>query len=84
MYASRIMRRTTIMLPDDLDRRVRSEARRRGTSVAEIVREAVEGRYPPRDGRLSFIAIGEGDEDGGRRVDEVVREVVLRKHDARD
>ncbi len=35
---ARIMRRTTVMLPDELLARLRHESRRRGTSVVEVVR----------------------------------------------
>lgn len=82
MYASCIMKRTTIMLPDDLDRRVRAEARRRGTSVAHVVRESVAQRFAERqtERRLGFFAIGDGSEDGAHRVDDVVTDVVRRRH----
>lgn len=36
------MKRTTISLPDDLGALVKDEARRRGTSVSEVVRGFVE------------------------------------------
>ena len=35
------MRRTTISLPDDLDDLLRDEARRRNTSVSDVVRKLV-------------------------------------------
>ena len=35
------MKRTTISLPDDLSRVVADEARRRGTSVSEVIRRSV-------------------------------------------
>ena len=38
------MKMLTLKVPDDLDERLRAEARRRGTSKSAIVREAV-GRY---------------------------------------
>ena len=49
------------MLPDAVDARLRLEAKRRGTSIAALAREAIEVRLPsPRaDGRLGFFAIGE-------------------------
>jgi hypothetical protein len=77
MRYSRIMKRTTVMLPEELDARVRFEARRRGVAVAEIVREAVEQHLPnpTAEGRapLSFFAIGEGGPvDASERVDEYV------------
>ena len=74
-----IMKRTTVMFPDDVDARLRLEARRRGVAVAEIVREAVEQYVPaPETGLpLSFFAVGDqGPVDGSDRVDEYVRRVV--------
>lgn len=75
------MKRTTIMLPDEIDVRLRLEARRRGTSVAEVAREAIEKQLPPQpDGRLSFFAIGEGSPmDASERVDELVAKSVRRR-----
>lgn len=70
------------MLPDDLDARLRLEARRRGVSMAEIVREAVERHLPGREpGRpLSFFAVGKGGPaDASERVDEYVLRAVRRR-----
>lgn len=65
------------MLPDELDARLRYEARRRAVTLADLVREAV-GEYlvPPADEsrpRLGFTAIGAGpgtgaDHDHDREV----------------
>ena len=41
------------MLPDDIDDRLRLEARRRGTSIAEIAREAIEAQLPPAPDRAT-------------------------------
>jgi hypothetical protein len=38
------MHRTTILLPEDLKRRASSLARRRGVSLAELIRDALEER----------------------------------------
>ena len=48
---------------DELDDRLRLEARRRGTSIADVAREAIERQLPPapEPGELSFFAIGDGD-----------------------
>jgi ribbon-helix-helix CopG family protein len=69
------MKRTTVMLPDEVLARLRVESRRRGTSIAEIVREAVERHVQePEPGPLSFFAVGEGGpEDAAEHVDEYVR-----------
>lgn len=79
------MKRTTIMLPDDVDARLRLEARRRGVSVAQVARDAIERELPPQpDGRLSFFAIGEGSpRDASERVDELVAKGVGRRRGGR-
>jgi hypothetical protein len=73
------------MLPEDVSSRLRYESRRRGVSVAAIVREAVERHLPvgPPEKPLSFVAIGEGTPDGSERVGEIVRASV-RERLARD
>ena len=73
----RIMKRTTVMLPDELELRVRLEARRRGVSIAQVVREALEreSSVPQHGQPLSFFAIGEG---GPSDVSERVAEYMLR------
>jgi hypothetical protein len=76
------MRRTTIMLPDDLDDRLRLEARRRGSSIADVARDAIERHLPPAPdpGNLGFFAIGEGGpKDASERVDEHVGKAIRRK-----
>jgi hypothetical protein len=79
------VKRTTIMLPDEVDARLRLEARRRGTSIAEVAREAIEKELPSQgEGRLSFFAIGEGSpSDASERVDELVAEGVRRRRSDR-
>jgi hypothetical protein len=76
------MKRTTVTLPEDVDARVRLEARRRRMPVAAIIREAVELHLPaPEPGRpLSFFAVAEGvPADASERVDEYVGRVVSRR-----
>lgn len=75
------MKQRTILLPEELDLRLRDESRRRGASVAEVAREAIE-RYLPaeRDGRLSFVAVGNGaPRDASERADELVVASVRRR-----
>jgi hypothetical protein len=79
-YAA-LMKRTTIMLPDELDVRIRLEARRRGVSIADIAREAIAQHLssPAPAGRLSFFAVGEGrSSDASERVDELVGKAIAR------
>jgi len=54
------MRRATVSLPDDLATLLAREARRRETSVSDIVRRAVESFLGASDGRreLPFAALG--------------------------
>ncbi len=82
MLYARIMKRTTVMLPDDVESRLRLEARRRGVPMAEIVREAVEQHLPGViPGKpLSFFAVGEGGPaDASERVDDYVAAAMRRR-----
>ena len=69
------------MLPDDVDARLRLEARRRGVSVAQVARDAIERELPrPPDGNLSFFAVGDGSPaDASERVDELVVDSIQRR-----
>jgi hypothetical protein len=73
------------MLPDEVDARLRLQARRRGISIAEVAREAIELQLPPQpEGALSFFGVGEGSpEDASERVDELVAEGVRRRRGGR-
>ena len=66
-----VMKRTTVYLPDELKARLEAEAKRRGTTEAQIVREAVdkETRRPrPRGG----IILGDSEEMTARNLDEIL------------
>ncbi len=52
--------RTTVKLPAELDARLRHEAERRGTTIAEITREAIEAHLNQRGGRRRLRAAGAG------------------------
>lgn len=55
------MKRTTISLPDGLAAVLNREAGRRGVSVSQVVREAIEERLGPSAGagrKLRFAALG--------------------------
>jgi Arc/MetJ-type ribon-helix-helix transcriptional regulator len=54
------MKRTTITLPDDLALVLDREARRRDTSVSDVVRQALTEHLQPMRGtrRLGFVALG--------------------------
>jgi Arc/MetJ-type ribon-helix-helix transcriptional regulator len=70
------MKRTTVKLPDELDARLRHEAKRLGVTVSELVREAIERRLTP-DGQRRFLSVAAGRSDGpgvARRIEELLEE----------
>jgi predicted DNA-binding protein len=69
------MKRTTVKLPDDLDAKLRHEAARRGTTIAEIVREALEAHLSVGRRRLLAAKAGRsGYHDTARRIEELLKE----------
>ena len=62
-------------VPDELDTRLRQEAQRRGMTVSELTREALESYLGGHRRRLSFTAVGRsGESDISTRVDEILAE----------
>ncbi len=76
------MKRTTVKVPEELDARLRHEAQRRGTTVSDVTRDALEAYLAPgRDS--SFVKLGRsGRTDVSSRIDEILREELGRR-DAR-
>jgi hypothetical protein len=71
------MRRTTVKLPDDLDARLRHEAARRGTTISELTREAIEIHLTrPRRRLLATGAGRSGHDDISERIEEILRQEV--------
>jgi metal-responsive CopG/Arc/MetJ family transcriptional regulator len=68
------MKRTSVKVPDELDARLRNEAERRGKTVSEITREALESYLGARsNGRLSFAGVGaSGRQDISERIEEIL------------
>ena len=71
------MKRTTIKLPDELDAQLRHEAERRGMTISELTREAIEthleaGRGPRRRTLRSAASFSSGEPDVARRIDEIL------------
>ena len=67
------MKRTTVKLPDDLDARLRHEASRRGMTLAELTREAIESHLGGRR-RLRAAGAGHsGRDDISERIEEILR-----------
>jgi hypothetical protein len=68
------MRRTTVKLPDDLDARLRHEAQRRGVTIAEVTRTALEEHLGgSRRRRLGArAAFRSGRSDISERIEEII------------
>lgn len=69
------MQRTTVKLSDDLDARLRHEAERRGVSVSELTREAIETLLDAPRGRRRLLAAGAG-ASGRADISERIEELV--------
>ena len=66
------MNRTTIKLPDDVDAKLRHEAQRRGITISELTREAIE-THLGRPRRLGAAAAGRsGRDDISERIEEIL------------
>jgi predicted transcriptional regulator len=74
------MKRTTVKLPDELDARLRHEAARRQTTVADITREAIERHLGGRVRRKLIAAKAgrSGSRDTARRIEEIIRKETRR------
>ncbi|MBK9180811.1 MAG: ribbon-helix-helix protein, CopG family [Acidimicrobiales bacterium] len=69
------MQRTTVKLPDELDARLRFEAQRRGVTVSELTREAIEAHLGGRRARRALLAAGagaSGHDDISERIEEIL------------
>lgn len=68
------MKRTTIKLPDDLDLRLRHEARRRGTTISDVTREAIVEHLGAGERRLLAAAAGRsGRRDVSEHIEQILR-----------
>jgi hypothetical protein len=69
------MKRTTVKIPDALDARLRHEAERRGVTISEVSRDALEAYLigPPGHRRLGAAGIGSsGRGDISERIEEIL------------
>jgi len=69
------MRRTTVKLPDELDARLRHEAERRGTTISELTRQAIEAHLGGAGPRRRLLAAGAG-RSGRSDVSERIEEIL--------
>jgi predicted transcriptional regulator len=75
------MKRTTVKLPDDLDAQLRHEAHRRGVTISDLTREAIEAHLGRRRGRRRLLAAAAGRSGVGDvsvRIEEILRAEVVR------
>jgi predicted transcriptional regulator len=75
------MKRTTVKLSDELDARLRHEAERRGLTVSDLTREAIESHLGRRHGRRTLIASAagrSGRHDVSVRIEEILRDEASR------
>lgn len=69
------MKRTSVKLPDELDARLRHEALRRGSTVSELTREAIEAHLGGKRLRRRLLAAGagaSGHTDISERIEEIL------------
>lgn len=72
------VKRTTLKLPDELDARLRHEAERRGITVSELTREAIELHLGGRRRRLRAASAGRsGRDDISERIEEILAAEVV-------
>lgn len=75
------MKRTTVKLPDDLDAKLRHEADRRGVTISDLTREAIEEHLGAKRGKRKLLAAGAGRSGSGdisNRIEEILRSEVPR------
>jgi len=74
------MNRTTIKLPEEVDAKLRHEAERRGITISELTREAIELHLAPRR-KLGAAAAGRsGRSDISERIEEILASEVSPSH----
>ena len=77
------MQRTTVKLSDELDARLRHEAKRRGTTVSELTREAIEAHLGGPGRRRKLLAAGagaSGHDDISERIEQILTREVGSSH----
>lgn len=66
------MNRTTIKLPEEVDAKLRHEAKRRGMTISELTREAIEIHLAPRRKLAAAGAGRSGRTDISERIEEIL------------
>jgi predicted transcriptional regulator len=70
------MKRTTVKLPDELDARLRHEADRRGVTISELTREAIETHLSVKAGRRRRLLAAGAGRSGHSDVSERIEEIL--------
>jgi predicted transcriptional regulator len=70
------VKRTTVKISDELDARLRNEASRRGATISEVTREALDAHLGggPRRRLLAAGSFRSGRGDLSERIEEILRE----------
>ncbi|MEX0783368.1 MAG: hypothetical protein WD557_12015 [Dehalococcoidia bacterium] len=76
------MRRRSILLDEDLDRRIQRRARERGTTFTDVAREALEAAFPDNENPNQWLldSIGIVDSGGKPPIDADEGRELLRRH----
>lgn len=69
------VKRTTLKIPDALDARLRHEAQRRGVTISEVNRDALEAYLVGKSGHRRLGAAGAG-HSGSTDVSERIEEIL--------
>jgi predicted transcriptional regulator len=74
------MKRTTVKLPNDLDAKLRHEAARRGSTIADVTRQAIEAHVGgvARRRLIAAKAGRSGRRDTARHIEEIIRQEARR------
>jgi Arc/MetJ-type ribon-helix-helix transcriptional regulator len=70
------MKRTTVKLPDELDAQLRHEAARRGMTMSELTREAVETHLASGHGRRRRLLAAKAGRSGRADISERIEEIL--------
>ena len=71
------VKRTTVKLPDEVDARLRHEAQRRGITISELTREAIQNHLGARRTLDAAAAGRSGRRDVSERIEEILAREVL-------
>jgi predicted DNA-binding protein len=65
--------RTTVKIPEELDERLRHEARRRGSTISDVTRSALEAHLQSGRRQLRAAAAGHsGKTDISERIEQII------------